>query len=111
MIPLLTGFATGLALIILVGPVFFLLLRVTLERGRVAGVCVAMGIFISDLAAVLLIYYGFSALFTSADFQRWSALVGAVLISALGVSYIIRPGLPKTSRKKTGLKNIFSAFL
>ena len=74
--PLLEGYLTGLALIVLIGPVLFVLLRATLERGRPHGFAVALGIFVSDVIAVLLCTLGLARFLRDGQVQMWLALGG-----------------------------------
>jgi len=86
----LDGFLVGLALIILIGPVFFTLLKTSLQYGIVAGSLVAFGIFVSDIIAVLLCVFGASSYLRSDDNKFYLSLaVGAFLI-ALGVKYLLK---------------------
>lgn len=93
--PFLEGYITGLALIVLIGPVLFILLRITLEFGKASGFAVALGIFVSDIIAVLLCSFGAASFFTNPSNQLWIALGGALLLSGFGLRYIIKPDLSK----------------
>jgi threonine/homoserine/homoserine lactone efflux protein len=86
----LDGFLVGLALVILIGPVFFTLLKTSLQHGVVAGSLVALGIFISDILAALLCVYGASAFLKSDESRFYLALVGGVVLIALGVRYFLK---------------------
>ncbi len=86
----LDGFLVGLALIILLGPVFFTLLKASLQHGLVAGTLVALGIFVSDILAVLLCAYGASAFLKSDDSRFYLALVGGIVLIVLGVRYFLK---------------------
>ncbi|MGE0636418.1 MAG: LysE family translocator [Bacteroidia bacterium] len=86
----LDGFLVGLALVILIGPVFFTLLKTSLQHGVVAGSLVALGIFVSDILAVLLCVYGASAFLKSDESRFYLALVGGVVLIALGVRYFLK---------------------
>jgi threonine/homoserine/homoserine lactone efflux protein len=52
------GYIVGLGMIVFIGPVFFLLLSISLHQGTKAGVATAFGIVISDLICVCLCYFG-----------------------------------------------------
>jgi threonine/homoserine/homoserine lactone efflux protein len=86
----LDGFLVGLALVILIGPVFFTLLKTSLQHGVVAGSLVALGIFLSDILAVLLCVFGASAFLKSDESRFYLALVGGVVLIALGVRYFLK---------------------
>jgi len=91
--PFLEGYAAGLALIVLIGPVLFVLLRATLERGRGPGFAVALGIFVSDIVAVLLCTFGVARYLQSPGVGRWLALGGGALLLGFGVRYLAAPGV------------------
>ena len=88
--PFLEGFATGLALIVLIGPVLFVLLASTVEHGRKAGFAVAIGILASDILCVTLLRSTTGSVLTDPRYDRWLAIGGAVLLAGLGVSYLAR---------------------
>lgn len=90
---ILKGVLAGLAYGMLLGPLFFLGLQVTLRRGLRNGLALAAGAFISDAllaaggwwsAARLL------ALVKEAQFQSVVGLIGALLIIGFGIS-ALRP--------------------
>jgi len=89
----LEGYATGLALIMLIGPVLFVLLGATLERGRGPGFAVALGIFVSDIVAVLLCTFGVAPHLQAPGVARWLALGGGALLLGFGVFYLVAPGV------------------
>lgn len=91
--PFLEGYAAGLALIVLIGPVLFVLLRATLERGRGPGFAVALGIFVSDIVAVLLCTFGVARYLQDPGVERWLALGGGALLLGFGVRYLLAPGV------------------
>lgn len=86
----LEGFLIGLALIVLIGPVFFTLLKASLNYGVVAGALVALGIFISDIIAVLLCVYGASAYLQSDESKFYLSIAGGVILTVLGIAYIFK---------------------
>lgn len=51
---ILAGLGLGLATALLLGPVFFTLLRAALAHGFLGGAWVAAGIIVSDVVALLL---------------------------------------------------------
>ena len=91
--PLLEGYLTGLALVVLIGPVLFVLLRSTLERGRAAGLAVALGIFASDVLAVALCALGLASRLQDPRVGPWLAGAGGLLLLGFGGRYLIAPAL------------------
>ena len=94
-IAMLEGYCLGLALVILIGPVLFVLMNATLERGLSNGIAVALGIFVSDLLVVWLCYQGSGELATSELGQRWLAFGGGLITLSLGLKYLISPTLKR----------------
>jgi threonine/homoserine/homoserine lactone efflux protein len=108
--PFFKGYLTGLALIVLIGPVFFVLLHSTLEKGKLQGFAVATGIFISDVIIVVLCSVGFAEFFKTRAFQTWSALGGGIILLGFGIFYIFKPGL-ETDKKYKYSDSIFGFFV
>ncbi|MCB9526669.1 MAG: LysE family transporter [Myxococcales bacterium] len=91
--PFLEGYATGLALIVLIGPVLFVLLQATWSRGRAHGLAVAFGIFVSDILAVLLCAYGAGPHLDSPAVRPWLVWGGAALLLGFGLGALKGPAL------------------
>jgi len=87
--PFLQGFGFGLMLSILIGPVFFALLQISITRGFRAGAQIAIGTFLSDIAVVGLCYLGLSSLFSVASYQRILGITGGVFMLAYGLYLLL----------------------
>ena len=109
----LEGYLIGLAFVVFIGPVFFTLLQNTLERGRWAGIMVALGIILSDLVAVALCVAGTVAFLQNPKYTLYISLVGAAILFAIGGRYLFKPSLETTGKVKyIGLLGAFwSGFL
>ncbi|GAA3512273.1 LysE family transporter [Aquimarina addita] len=106
----LEGFVIGLGTIIFIGPVFFLLLNISLQKGVKAGLIVALGIISSDIVCVLLCYFGVSQLFVTAAYQFWLGIVGSIILFGLGISYVLKkPVFVNTRQIKS--KALYSFFI
>lgn len=107
----LQGYLVGLSLIIFLGPVFFTLLESTLQSGFKSGFAVALGIFVSDVVAVLLLGFGAASFFENPENQFGLAIAGAVILIGLGIKYIIKPtGGATTSRFDVRATNYVTFF-
>ncbi|MBP6739893.1 MAG: LysE family transporter [Leptospiraceae bacterium] len=84
----LEGYILGLGMIVFIGPVFFLLLSISLQLGTGAGVLTAFGIVVSDLICVSLCYYGVTAFLQDAKQVHWIAITGGILLVILGLKYL-----------------------
>lgn len=87
---LLEGYGIGLAMVIFIGPVFFLLLNSTLQHGSSAGLAVAFGIIFSDIVCVWLCYFGLSKFITATTNQFWIGVLGGLILLGLGIAYSIK---------------------
>lgn len=84
------GFLIGLAMVIFVGPVFFLLLNSSFQYGMKAGISVALGIIVSDIICVMLCYYGVSKFMTASNNQFWIGVIGSSILFGLGINYLFK---------------------
>jgi threonine/homoserine/homoserine lactone efflux protein len=82
------GYLIGLGMIVFIGPVFFLLLSTTLEKGTMAGMLVATGIIVSDLLYVILCKFGVTMFLTQKDNLKWTALANGLLLIIIGIKYL-----------------------
>lgn len=99
-------------MVVFLGPVFFTLLESTLQSGFRSGFAVAVGIFISDLVAVLLLGFGAAGFFENPQNQFALALAGAAILIGLGIRYIVKPAVGASSfRFQVRGTNYFTFFL
>ncbi|MCB0409442.1 MAG: LysE family transporter [Flavobacteriales bacterium] len=87
----LHGYLLGLGFIIFLGPVFFTLLKSTLQKGFWAGFFVALGIVIGDLMAIIICSFGAIPFFKNPQNQFWIGVIGSVLLLGVGLKFLISP--------------------
>lgn len=87
----LHGFLIGLGFIIFLGPVFFYLLKSTLDKGFWAGFFVALGIVIGDLLAIVICSFGAIPFFKNPNNQFWIGVVGSIILLGVGLKFILKP--------------------
>jgi threonine/homoserine/homoserine lactone efflux protein len=113
--PFLEGLAWGLATALLLGPVFFTLLRASLEHGFRGGALVAGGIILSDALVMLLCVSGARLVSHGLIGEPWMALMGSALLLGMGLYYLMkRPqgtAPVRGLRKRDALGLITSGFL
>lgn len=83
------GILSGLGYGLLIGPLFFLNIRVTLSHGFRHGLALVAGAFSSDCLLVLTSWWGaerLGAISNNGDFQRWFGLLCGLLLLFFGLS-------------------------
>ncbi len=118
---LIQGILMGLALSILVGPILFALVQTSLDRGISSGLIVGLGIWISDMMFIALIFTGFAYIENVVqlpDFEFYGGVIGGVILLAIGIGMMLsnqvdRQMLPRTMKEKTkdGLSLWLKGFL
>ncbi|MFT5971028.1 MAG: threonine/homoserine/homoserine lactone efflux protein [Flavobacteriales bacterium] len=91
--PFLDGLWIGLGFIMFIGPVFFTLLQVSLNYGFWPGFATAIGILMSDILAIIICSFGAIPFFKNTDNQLVIAFVGALVLIALGLKFILKPNI------------------
>ncbi|MCB0639761.1 MAG: LysE family transporter [Lewinella sp.] len=83
------GIWLGLGLSVLTGPMFFLYLKVGVERGFRAGATAGLGAWISDLLYILVAYFAIQRLLTLVEtpgFTFYTGLVGGCVLMVMGAA-------------------------
>jgi len=84
---------SGLLLAVSLGPIFIALTQTSLEKGVKPGLTVGLGIWISDLVIVYLIYhsiYTIKSTIESESFMFWMGLSGGLVLIAFGIVLLIK---------------------
>lgn len=79
------GILLGLLLSILVGPVFFLLIELSLKEGFRSAVFMDIGIILSDGACILVAYFGMAALLENPRNKLIFILIGSTILFIMGI--------------------------
>lgn len=91
---LFDGIKIGLALSMLVGPIFFALIQTGIEEGVKAGTAVGLGIWISDLLFIIAVSWGLTHIEPIADgsqFAFYVGLSGSLILTGFGLWTLLRP--------------------
>ena len=78
----------GVMASLLIGPLFFLLLQVTVERGRKAGIICASGIWFSDVIYNIIVWLTMDYLSTLPGFNKYVGIFGGSLLFVFGLYMI-----------------------
>ncbi len=82
--PFVQGILLGLTIAVLLGPALFALLQTSIHRGFRAGFFLAIGIFLSDVALVLLTYFGASQVLDQPKNQLYFGVIGGTILAIFG---------------------------
>lgn len=86
----LMALGTGIVLSLITGPVFFALLKTSIERGFKAGTALSIGVFLSDILYVSLTYLSATSLDFNDKWRHAIASVGSVILIIIGTYYLVR---------------------
>ena len=100
---IITGILLGLSTLLFIGPVFFYLLKSSVEHGLKAGLTVAIGIILGDIIYVVLALKGLGSLLQNEVTIKWLAFAGGLLLLGMGIKYLFFPSNTTkiTSKNKT----------
>ncbi|MFM6953646.1 MAG: LysE family translocator [Sphingobacteriaceae bacterium] len=87
---IISGIGMGIVLSFLTGPVFFALIKTSIEKGFYAGMSLAAGVVISDGIFVALSLFGSSYLTKGGAYLDYVGYAGAAILFSIGVYYLIK---------------------
>ena len=115
---ILQGILIGLVLSIFAGPIFFVYLQVSAEKGFRAGLAVGLGAWLGDFLYILIVAAGIGSIITLLKwdgFAFWFAVFGGIMLIIFGISTIITANNKKSKLKKdipiVTDKNYFRLFI
>jgi threonine/homoserine/homoserine lactone efflux protein len=87
---IISGISLGFVLSFLTGPVFFALIKTSIEKGFNAGVSLAAGVVFSDIFYVALTIYGTSFLALENTYRMQIGIVGSTILFSIGLFYLFK---------------------
>jgi threonine/homoserine/homoserine lactone efflux protein len=109
---LLRGFALGFAVAASPGPIFFLCLRRTLDRGRLYGLISGFGVATADAVYAALATFGVAALTSVLISERRPlALVGGAALAALGIRILLEKPRPMDAAPAATARGLAGAYV
>lgn len=87
---IITGIGLGIVLSFITGPVFFALIKTSIEKGFYAGVCLAFGVIVSDMLYVAITLYGTSFLAIESKYRVPIGVTGSVVLISIGIYYLFK---------------------
>lgn len=79
------GIVWGFVLSLFAGPIFIALVQLGIERGIRAGMCLSLGVLLSDVAYISIVYIGMSQFEHTDAFQLYGSIVGGLILIAFGL--------------------------
>jgi len=87
---IISGIGFGLVLTFLTGPVFFALIKTSIEKGFHAGVALALGVVTSDMVFVGAILFGSQYFDITAHDKILAGVIGSSVLFIIGVYYLFK---------------------
>jgi amino acid exporter len=111
---IISGIGLGCVLSFLTGPVFFALIKTSIEKGFYAGVSLAAGVVVSDIFYVGLTLYGSSFLALENTYRMQIGIAGSVILLSIGIYYLfkrVKVNYEKTNSKRHNTGYFIKGFL
>jgi threonine/homoserine/homoserine lactone efflux protein len=87
---IISGLGIGLVLTVLTGPVFFALIKTSIEKGFHAGAAMALGVVSSDVVFVGSILFGSQFFEVTPHNKVIIGAIGSVILFVIGVYYLFK---------------------
>lgn len=87
---IISGIGIGIVLTFITGPVFFALIKTSIEKGFHAGVALALGVVSSDVVFVGAIIFGSQLFEIPPHVKIWLGIAGSIILLGIGVHYLIK---------------------
>ncbi len=105
------GFIMGLGLSFSFGPVFFMLIQTSIDKGWKESLIFDAGVLLSDfiiIAAAMLIIFamGVNVDFSSPLIQFWSTMIGALILVIFGLVLILNPKKETSPAEVPDIKSV-----
>ena len=111
---IVSGIGLGFVLSFLTGPVFFALIKTSIEKGFSAGVSLAGGVLVSDVFYVCLSLYGTSFIALENTYRLQIGIAGSSILFAIGLYYLfkkVKVNYEQTSSKRKNTGYFIKGFL
>ncbi len=85
---IILGLGAGIISSFLTGPVFFAMIKTSIERGFKAGFSLAVGVIISDIVLIGLVVFGSQFFDYKESFDKYIGIIGGGFLFAVGIYYL-----------------------
>jgi len=86
----ISGIGFGLVLTFLTGPVFFALIKTSIDKGFHAGIALALGVVCSDVVFVGGILFGSQYIDISEQQKIIAGVIGSIILFTVGIYYFFK---------------------
>ncbi len=86
---ILLGLGAGIISSFLTGPVFFAMIKTSIEKGFMAGFSLAVGVIISDVILIALVLFGSQFLVYQESFDKYVGIFGGIFLLVVGIYYLL----------------------
>ena len=86
---IILGVGAGLISSFLTGPVFFAMIKTSIEKGFKAGFSLAVGVIISDVILIGLVLFGSQFLKYQESFDKYVGIIGGIFLLSVGIYYLL----------------------
>ncbi len=110
---LLQGILFGLTLAILLGPIFFTVIQLSLQKGSKAGLTSCAGVWVSDFLFIILTYLFIKEIdqfISDSTFTYWMGLVGGFVLIVFGVATFFNNSKLNFEKQKHTKNDYFTFF-
>lgn len=98
----LKGIVLGVGLSFSIGPAFFALIQVGIQRGKMYGYAMAIGILLSDCTLIAISLLGFTSLLDNPDYTNYIGITGGIILVLYGIySFFNPPKNPYSDNKES----------
>jgi len=87
---IISGIGIGIVLTFITGPVFFALIKTSIEKGFHAGVALALGVVTSDVVFVGTIIFGSQIFDIPPAVKEWLGIAGSIILFSIGIYYLLK---------------------
>lgn len=84
------GIGLGLLLSVLIGPVFFLLIRISIEQGVKQALILDFGVITGDILYIVLSYLGTASIFLNPNYAKILGIIGGAILIITGIQPLFK---------------------
>ncbi len=102
---IVSGIGLGIVLSFLTGPVFFALIKTSIEKGFYAGLALASGVVVSDFIYMSITLFGTSFLSFESKYRIPIGIVGSIVLLSIGLYYLLKKVKITYQDETSGIKH------